>query len=58
MIKIANAPCSWGVQEFDLEGKTSEYGQVLDEIRETGYQEDVKKLSVKGKSKRFRSCFS
>ena len=38
MIKIANAPCSWGVLEFDLEGKTSEYGQVLDEIRETGYQ--------------------
>lgn len=23
MIKIANAPCSWGVLEFDLEGKAA-----------------------------------
>ena len=38
MIKIANAPCSWGVLEFDLEGKAAGYEQVLDEIRETGYQ--------------------
>jgi inosose dehydratase len=38
MIKIANAPCSWGVLEFDLEGKAAGFGQVLDEIRETGYQ--------------------
>ena len=38
MIKIANAPCSWGVLEFDLEGKAVGYEQVLDEIRETGYQ--------------------
>ncbi|MCX6333514.1 MAG: sugar phosphate isomerase/epimerase [Bacteroidia bacterium] len=37
MIKIANAPCSWGVLEFDLEGKAAGYGQVLDEIKETGY---------------------
>jgi inosose dehydratase len=37
MIKIANAPCSWGVLEFDLEGKAAGYAQVLDEIRETGY---------------------
>ncbi len=39
MIKIANAPCSWGVLEFDLEGKSEEIGfeQVLDEIKETGY---------------------
>jgi len=39
MIKIANAPCSWGALEFDLENKSEEipYGQVLDEIRETGY---------------------
>ena len=36
-IKIANAPCSWGVLEFDLEGKSSGYEQVLDEIAETGY---------------------
>jgi len=38
MIKIANAPCSWGVLEFDLEGKAAGFAQVLDEIRETGYQ--------------------
>ena len=38
MIKIANAPCSWGVLEFDLEGKAAGVEQVLDEIRETGYQ--------------------
>jgi inosose dehydratase len=38
MIKIANAPCSWGVLEFDLEGKAAGYEQVLDEIRDTGYQ--------------------
>jgi len=38
MIKIANAPCSWGVLEFDLEGKAAGFVQVLDEIRETGYQ--------------------
>lgn len=39
MIKIANAPCSWGALEFDLESKSEEipFGQVLDEIRETGY---------------------
>jgi inosose dehydratase len=37
MIQIANAPCSWGVLEFDLEGKAAGYEQVLDEIRETGY---------------------
>jgi inosose dehydratase len=37
MIKIANAPCSWGVLEFGLEGQTAGYAQVLDEMRETGY---------------------
>ena len=37
MIKIANAPCSWGVLEFDLEGEAAGYEHVLDEIRETGY---------------------
>ena len=37
MIKIANAPCSWGVLEFDLEGKAAGYIQVLDEMVETGY---------------------
>src|SRR5882724_7194795 len=34
---IANAPCSWGVLEFDLPGKALGYAQVLDEIRDTGY---------------------
>ena len=37
MIKIANAPCSWGILEFDLEGEVAGYAQVLDEIAETGY---------------------
>ncbi len=37
MIKVANAPCSWGVLEFGLEGQTAGYAQVLDEMRETGY---------------------
>ena len=38
MIKIANAPCSWGVLEFDLDGKAAGFEQVLNEIRETGYE--------------------
>lgn len=38
MIKIANAPCSWGVLEFDLDGKAAGFAQVLDEIRDTGYE--------------------
>ena len=37
MIRIANAPCSWGVLEFDLEGEAAGYVQVLNEIVETGY---------------------
>lgn len=37
MMKIANAPCSWGVLEFDLEGQAAGYAQVLDEMVETGY---------------------
>ncbi|HNW49697.1 MAG TPA: sugar phosphate isomerase/epimerase [Prolixibacteraceae bacterium] len=37
MIQIANAPCSWGVLEFELEGKAAGFEQVLDEIGETGY---------------------
>lgn len=36
-MKIANAPCSWGVLEFGLEGKTDHYSKVLDEMTETGY---------------------
>ena len=37
MIKIANAPCSWGALEFDLAGAAPGYVQVLNEIAETGY---------------------
>ena len=39
MIKIGNAPCSWGALEFDLEesSESIEFEQVLDEIKETGY---------------------
>ncbi len=37
MIRIANAPCSWGALEFDLDGKAATYDQVLDEMQETGY---------------------
>lgn len=36
-LRIANAPCSWGVLEFDLPGKALGCAQVLDEIRDTGY---------------------
>jgi inosose dehydratase len=38
MIKAANAPCSWGVLEFDLEGEAAGYKQVLDEMQPTGYK--------------------
>jgi len=38
MIKIANAPCSWGVLEFELDGKAAGFEQVLNEIRDTGYE--------------------
>jgi inosose dehydratase len=37
MIRIANAPCSWGVLEFDLDGNVAGYVQVLSEMKETGY---------------------
>jgi inosose dehydratase len=37
MIKIANAPCSWGVLEFDLKGEAAGYAQVLDEMKATEY---------------------
>ena len=36
-MKIANAPCSWGVLEFELEGKSPNYTQVLDEMHAIGY---------------------
>jgi inosose dehydratase len=37
MIKVANAPCSWGVLEFDIEGDKLEYPQFLAELKDTGY---------------------
>jgi inosose dehydratase len=37
-IRIANAPCSWGALEFeDFKGEQIGYGQMLDELRATGY---------------------
>lgn len=38
MIKIANAPCSWGALEFDLEGNSPSFVRVLTEMKDTGYQ--------------------
>ncbi|MDX1617426.1 MAG: TIM barrel protein, partial [Balneolaceae bacterium] len=35
---VANAPCSWGVLEFGLDGETDEYQKVLDEMATTGYR--------------------
>jgi inosose dehydratase len=37
LIRVANAPCSWGVLEFELEAARVGYAQVLDEMRESGY---------------------
>ncbi|MCH7412322.1 sugar phosphate isomerase/epimerase [Belliella sp. R4-6] len=37
MIKVANAPCSWGALEFDLEGQSKGYAEVLTEMKTSGY---------------------
>jgi inosose dehydratase len=37
VIRIANAPCSWGILEFAADAVGAPYTTVLDEIRETGY---------------------
>jgi inosose dehydratase len=37
LIKVANAPCSWGVLEFESKAANPGYTQVLDEIVESGY---------------------
>jgi inosose dehydratase len=37
MIRVANAPCSWGILEFDRSTPAASYAQVLDEIQQTGY---------------------
>ncbi len=37
-IRVANAPVSWGSLEFEgLKGEGIAYGQMLDELRDTGY---------------------
>lgn len=36
-IKVANAPCSWGVLEFELEQKSHRFERVLDEMAQAGY---------------------
>ncbi len=37
MIRVGNAPCSWGILEFERQAVAAPYGTVLDEIRATGY---------------------
>jgi inosose dehydratase len=37
MIRVANAPCSWGVLEFEAKTASPGYTQVLDEIAQSGY---------------------
>jgi inosose dehydratase len=38
IIKVGNAPCSWGTLEFEgLAGERIDYGQMLDELVATGY---------------------
>lgn len=38
LIRVGNAPCSWGVLEFEgLGGEQVGYGHMLDELVETGY---------------------
>ena len=37
MIAVANAPCSWGVLEFESKSDNPGYEQVLDEIAAAGY---------------------
>lgn len=36
-MRIANAPCSWGVLEFESSERSAPYSRVLDEIASTGY---------------------
>jgi inosose dehydratase len=37
MIRVANAPCSWGVIEFDSSSERAGFARVLDEMRASGY---------------------
>jgi inosose dehydratase len=36
-MRVANAPCSWGVLEFGMEGETADYRQFLTELKQAGY---------------------
>ena len=46
-MKIANAPCSWGVLEFELDGEAPGYAQVLDEMHTIGYpRHRIRRLGV------------
>jgi inosose dehydratase len=38
MIRVANAPCSWGVLEFEDACAPAGFAQVLDEMRAAGYE--------------------
>lgn len=38
MIRVANAPCSWGVLEFESKVDSPTYTRVLDEILASGYR--------------------
>jgi inosose dehydratase len=37
MIRVANAPCSWGVLEFDGACESAPFTEVLDEMQSAGY---------------------
>jgi inosose dehydratase len=37
LVRVANAPCSWGVLEFDLRGESAPAVRVLDEMARAGY---------------------
>src|SRR5207237_7711978 len=38
ILRVGNAPCSWGTLEFEgVKGETIPYGRMLDELAETGY---------------------
>jgi inosose dehydratase len=37
MIRVGNAPCSWGILEFDRTVTPATYQQVIEEISRTGY---------------------
>ena len=37
LFRVGNGPCSWGALEFNLDGVTPGYEQVLDEMAEAGY---------------------